>query len=248
MYKYIAKDVWIVMPAYNAEATLLQVYNKIPDILKENVILVDDCSQDRTVEIAENLGIKVIKHEKNLGYGGNQKTCYAAALGYGAEVVVMIHPDNQYDPRVALIMAELIQMGNCDIVLGNRIRTRHEALTSGMPKWRYFLNRSSTLVENLLLGQTIGDFHSGMRAYSSKSLRTIPYDRNSNDFGFDQQFLAQAVYFKFRIADIPIPARYEEVSSSISFRRSLRYAMVGFFSIFEYFLNKFTPVSTPRFK
>ena len=161
----------------------------------------------------------------NRGYGGNQKTCYAAALESGADFVVMIHPDNQYDARVAPVMVEMIRLGICDVILGNRIRTRREALDGGMPLWKYIINRLSTFSENLVLGQSLGDFHSGFRAYSRSVLASIPFDANSDDFAFDQEFLMQAVHFNFRIGDVPVPVRYMKEASSISFRRSVRYGM-----------------------
>jgi glycosyltransferase involved in cell wall biosynthesis len=239
---------WIVMPAYNAAKTLERTFKDLPTDLQSRVILVDDCSRDATVEVAKKLGIHVVSHEKNQGYGGNQITCYKTALELGAEVVVMVHPDNQYDARVVGIMSDLIELGNCDVVLGNRIRTRREALSGGMPKWRYFLNRSSTLVENLLLGQTIGDFHSGMRAYSRNVLETVPFHRNNLGFTFDQEFLVESVYFKFRIADVPIPAKYEIDSSSISISNSIKYGIGGMKAIILYFLAKGKIYVNPMFR
>lgn len=236
------------MPAFNAAKTLELTFRDLPLELQSRVILVDDASSDETVSIATALGIKTIQHSVNKGYGGNQKTCYEAAISLGARVVIMVHPDHQYDPRVVGVMSDLIEFGNCDIVLGNRIRTRREALNGGMPKWRYFLNRSSTFVENLLLGQTIGDFHSGLRAYSSEVLKTIPFKRNSDAFAFDQEMLVEAVAFKFRIADIPIPAKYEKNSSSISVLASLKYGLGGLAVIIKYFLNKFKLLEDARFK
>lgn len=241
-------NTWVVMPAYNAAKTLERTFRDLPSDLQNHVILVDDCSQDATVEVASKLGIHVVSHTKNQGYGGNQITCYKTALDLGAEVVVMVHPDNQYDARVAGIMSDLIELGNCDVVLGNRIRTRREALSGGMPKWRYFLNRSSTLVENLLLGQTIGDFHSGMRAYSRKVLETVPFHRNNLGFTFDQEFLVQSVYFKFRIADVPIPTKYEADSSSISIFNSMKYGIGGLRAVVLYFLAKVKVHVSPIFK
>lgn len=240
--------IWIVMPAYNAEATVRQTFEDIPDPLKGNVLLVDDGSKDETVEIAESLGIEVIRHEQNRGYGGNQKTCYAAALARGADIVIMLHPDYQYDSRVSLIMAELIQFDICDMVLGNRIRTRQEALRGGMPKWKYFINRLSTFFENFILGQSIGDFHSGFRAYSRELLETIPFHENSEDFAFDQQFLVQAVAYGFRIGDVPVPVRYMDEASSINFRRSVRYGVGGLGAIGTYFLYKFGLSRDAKFK
>lgn len=238
---------WIVMPAYNAEATLEHTFHDLPRQLQKNVILVDDGSSDHTVEIARRLGVVVIEHDKNRGYGGNQKTCYRAALERGAEVVIMVHPDYQYDSRVSLIMAELINFGICDMVLGNRIRTRHEALKGGMPKWKYFVNRSSTLLENLILGQSIGDFHSGFRAYSRELLETIPFEHNSDDFAFDQEFLVQAVAYGFRIGDVPVPVRYMDESSSIGFRRSVRYGLGGLAAIATFYMTKAHLSNDPKF-
>lgn len=231
-------NVWVVMPAYNAAETVERTYWDIPEEIRHHVILVDDCSQDDTKQVAESLGIEVIRHERNRGYGGNQKTCYAAALERGAEIVVMIHPDYQYDARVALIMAEIIGLGTCDMVLGNRIRTRREALDGGMPRWKYFINRTSTFGENLVLGQSIGDFHSGLRAYSREVLQTIPFEANSEDFAFDQEMLVQAVAYGFRLGDIPVPVRYMKEASSINFRRSLRYGVGGLGAIGSYWLHK----------
>ena len=242
------KNIWIVMPAYNAAATVKQTFDDIPDVLKGQVILVDDGSKDDTIQIARSLGIEVIVHEKNRGYGGNQKTCYRAALNHGADVVIMLHPDYQYDSRVSLIMAELIQFDICDMVLGNRIRTRREALTGGMPKWKYFINRLSTFMENFILGQSIGDFHSGFRAYSRELLETIPFEANSEDFAFDQQFLVQAVAYGFRMGDVPVPVRYMDEASSINFSRSVRYGVGGLGAIGTYFLCKFGLYRDAKFK
>lgn len=238
---------WIVMPAYNAAATVAQTFADIPDVLKKRVILVDDGSRDGTVDIARGLGIEVIVHPENRGYGGNQKTCYAAALERGADIVIMLHPDYQYDSRVSLVMAELIRFGICDMVLGNRIRTRHEALAGGMPRWKYLINRASTFLENFVLGQSIGDFHSGFRAYSRRILETVPFRENSDDFAFDQQFLVQAVAYGFRIGDVPVPVRYMKEASSISFRRSLRYGFGGLGAIGSYWLCKWGVSRDPKF-
>lgn len=209
--------------------------------------MVDDYSSDNTADLASDLGVRVIRHHKNLGYGANQKTCYAAALESDAEVVVMLHPDYQYDSRVVLIMVELIQLGICDIVLGNRIRTRKEALEGGMPKWKYFINRASTFFENFILGQTLGDFHSGLRAYSKEVLKTIPFELNSNSFAFDQQFLVQAVNFEFKIGDIPVPVRYFPEASSINFKKSLIYGFGALEILLKYFLFKFNFINDKRF-
>lgn len=235
------------MPAYNAERTLERTYFDVPQRLRNQVLLVDDSSTDRTVEVARALGLEVIQHDRNLGYGANQKTCYRAALERGADVVVMLHPDFQYDARVVELMAELIYLGTVDFVLGNRIRTRAEALSGGMPKWKYFLNRTSTFAENLILGQSIGDFHSGLRAYSRELLLTIPFNGNSNDFSFDQEMIVQAVSFKFRIGDIPVPVRYMDEASSIGLKRSIRYGFGGLGAIAAQRLHRMRLRHDPRF-
>jgi glycosyltransferase involved in cell wall biosynthesis len=213
------------MPAFNAERTLEATYRDLPPGVVSEVILVDDASRDRTVEIARRLGITVLRHAVNAGYGANQKTCYREALGRGADVVVMVHPDYQYDARVIGAMVTFLRLGTCDVVLGSRIRTRREALEGGMPRWKYVANRALTLVENVALGQNVGDFHTGLRAYTREVLETIPFERNSDDFVFDTQFLVQAVHFGFRIGDVPVPARYFAEASSIDFRRSVRYGV-----------------------
>lgn len=212
-----------VMPAYNAASTLERTVADIPSGSVDEIILVDDCSKDDTVAIARRLGLTVIPHEKNRGYGGNQKTCYTRALESGADFVVMIHPDYQYDARVIPAAIDILRLGICDVMLGSRIRTRLEALEGGMPGWKYIANRCLTITENVALGQNLGDFHSGFRAYSRKVLETIPWRNNSEDFVFDSQFLAQAVYFGFKLGDLPVPVRYFDEASSINFRRSVTY-------------------------
>jgi glycosyltransferase involved in cell wall biosynthesis len=213
----------VVMPAYNAELTLERTVADIPEGSVDEVILVDDCSKDRTVEVARSLGITVIPHEKNTGYGGNQKTCYREALARGADVVVMVHPDYQYDPRLVPFFTGYVTTGVCDVMLGSRVRTRAETIGAGMPIWKYVANRCLTIVENVALGQNLGDFHSGFRVYSRKVLETIPFERNSDGFVFDSEFLAQAAWFGFRIGDAPIPCRYFDEASSIRFASSVVY-------------------------
>lgn len=215
----------VVMPAYNAEKTLEKTVCDIPRESASEIIVVDDCSKDGTVALARRLGLNVITHETNKGYGGNQKTCYHEALKRDADIVVMIHPDYQYDARLTDVMAKLIQLGVCDVVLGNRVRTRWEALAGGMPWWKYLANRLLSGLENTVTGQNLGEWHSGLRAYSRKTLETIPWERNSDDFVFDQQFLYQTAAFHFRIGDIPVPARYFPEASSINFRRSVVYGV-----------------------
>lgn len=237
-----------VMPAYNAAATIERTVADIPPGSVDQIILVDDCSRDNTVEVAQRLGLTVIRHEKNLGYGGNQKTCYRHALDAGADYVVMIHPDYQYDSRVIPVAVEIIRLGICDMVMGSRIRTRAEALAGGMPKYKYVANRALTFLENVLLGQNLGDFHSGFRAYRREVLETVPYERNSNDFVFDSQFLAQAVYFGFKLGDIPVPVRYFDEASSINFRRSVSYGLSTLGVLGSYWMNRLRLAHSPLFQ
>lgn len=241
-------NVWIVMPAYNAAKTVERTYFDIPEELRRNVLLVDDCSTDDTVEVAKGLGIEVVRHETNKGYGGNQKTCYRTALDAGADIVIMLHPDYQYDARMCDVMVKIIELGTCDMVLGNRIRSRGEALAGGMPKWKYVINRLSTFGENFFLGQGIGDFHSGFRAYSRELLEAIPFEGNDDDFAFDQEFLVQAVAGNFKIGDVPVPVRYFEEASSINFKRSFKYGLSGFAAVMRFLLHRGGVVSDTRFQ
>lgn len=227
----------VVMPAYNAESTLRQTVADLPVDAVDEVILVDDGSKDRTVEVARELGLTVIVHENNLGYGGNQKTCYREALARQADYVVMVHPDYQYDSRVVAAAVEFLRLGICDVVLGSRIRTRRETLEGGMPVYKYLANRLLTITENVLLGQNLGDFHTGFRAYRREVLETIPFEKNSNDFVFDSQFLAQAVSFGFKLGDIPVPVRYFPEASSINFRRSCRYGLLTLKVMCDYWMH-----------
>ena len=226
------------MPAYNAASTLERTIEDIPEGSCDHIVLVDDCSRDNTVEVARSLGLEVIEHEKNTGYGGNQKTCYQRAKELNADYVVMIHPDYQYDARVIGAAVELIRLGNCDVILGNRIRTRREALAGGMPTWKYIANRCLTITENIALGQNLGDFHSGFRAYSRAVLDAVPYERNSDDFVFDSQFLAQSVYFGFKLGDIPVPVRYFAEASSINFSRSTKYGLTTLQVLAQFWLHR----------
>mgnify|MGYP001767452410 CR=1 FL=1 len=215
----------VVMPAYNAAQTLPQTLADIPAELHQNVILVDDCSRDNTVQVAQGFGIKTIKHDVNKGYGGNQKTCYREALKAGADIVIMLHPDYQYNPKVIPHLAGIIDNGICDMMLGNRIRTRRETLSGGMPFYKYVSNRFLSLVCNVVTGENLGEWHSGMRAYSRKVLETVPWENNTDDFAFDMQFLVQASHLGFRIGDIPVETKYFEEASSINFSRSLKYGL-----------------------
>jgi len=227
-----------VLPAYNAERTLAATLADFPPGCVDEVLLVDDGSTDNTVAIAREMGLTVIAHPENRGYGGNQKTCYKYALEHGADVVVMIHPDYQYDARVIPHAVGLIELGICDVVLGSRIRSRQEALRCGMPWWKYFSNRFLTFVENVALGQNLGDFHSGFRVYRRSVLETIPFERNSDDFVFDTQFLTQAVHFGFRLGDLPVPVRYFAEASSINFRRSTVYGVRTLGTMARFWLHR----------
>ena len=227
-----------VMPAYNAEETLEKTYRDIPTGAVDEVILVDDASKDNTVEIARRLGLTVIVHEQNKGYGGNQKTCYKQALERGADVIVMVHPDYQYDSRLVLYLIQPVKDDLYDVMLGTRIRTRREALAGGMPLYKYLANRFLTLVENVVLGQNLSEFHTGYRVFSRRVLETIPYELNSNDFVFDSQMLVQAAAMNFRIGEFPVPVRYFEGASSINFRRSMKYGFGTLFAVCHYIMQK----------
>lgn len=235
------------MPAYNAATTLERTFLDIPSGTVDQIILVDDGSHDNTVEIANRLGITVIRHERNEGYGGNQKTCYREALAQGADVVVMLHPDYQYDSRLIPFFLGYLNLGICDVMLGNRIRTRHEALKGGMPLYKYVSNRALTILENVVLGQNLGDFHSGFRVYRREVLERIPLERNSNDFAFDSELLAQAAYLGFRIGDAPVPVRYFAEASSIDFRRSVLYGLKTLWVLLKYVLQRWRIIHCPLF-
>jgi glycosyltransferase involved in cell wall biosynthesis len=243
----VTPKVVVVMPAYNAEKTLAATVADMPVGSVDEVILVDDGSKDNTVAVARDMGLTVIVHEQNQGYGGNQKTCYKTALEHGADVVVMIHPDYQYDSRVIPHAVGFIELGICDVVLGNRVRSRMDALKGGMPVYKYLSNRFLTTFENFMLGQNLGDFHSGFRVYSRQVLETIPYEKNSNDFVFDTHFLVQAVRLGFRVGDIPIPTRYFAEASSINFRRSVKYGIQTVWALGQYWLDRLRLRRSPLF-
>ncbi|MBI2915465.1 MAG: glycosyltransferase family 2 protein [Elusimicrobia bacterium] len=236
------------MPAYNAAKTIGATFQSIPQDLDTKVIVVDDASQDETVSIAKALGLEVIERNQNGGYGANQKTCYLHALKTDAEIIVMIHPDYQYDSRMIPALILPIQCGICDIMLGNRIRSRRDALEGGMPLYKYVANRILTILENFLLGQNLGEFHSGMRAYRREVLEKIPWQNNSDEFVFDQQFLIQSTYFKFRMGDVPVPARYFPEASSIQFWRSCRYGLETLWTLFLFILVKWCLIRTKIFR
>jgi glycosyltransferase involved in cell wall biosynthesis len=239
--------VMAVMPAYNAAATLERTVADIPAGSVDEILLVDDGSRDNTVELARRLGLRVIEHPENRGYGANQKTCYTAALATNADIIVMIHPDYQYDSRVIPHLVGFIELDICDVMLGSRIRTRGEALVGGMPIWKYLANRTLTIVENMALGQNLGDFHSGLRAYRREVLQTIPFLANSDDFVFDTQFLVQCVHYGFRLGDVPVSVRYFEEASSINFRRSTRYGLATLNVLVQYWRRRLRLGRVPLF-
>ena len=218
------RKIVVVMPAYNAEQTLVQTYEEIPREVVDEVILVDDSSSDATARVARELGITVHVHPRNRGYGGNQKTCYRLALECGADIVVMLHPDYQYTPRLVTAMASMIASGHFDLVLGSRILGTG-ALKGGMPLYKYVANRFLTAAENLLLDAKISEYHTGYRAFSRRVLTELPLEENSDDFVFDNQMLAQALFFGFSIGEISCPTRYFAEASSIDFRRSCVYGL-----------------------
>jgi glycosyltransferase involved in cell wall biosynthesis len=228
----------VVMPAYNAAATIEKTYNEIPFDIVDDVILTDDASNDNTVEIAKKIGIKhIFKHEKNKGYGGNQKTCYDAALKLNADIIIMIHPDYQYTPRLIRAMASLISEGVYDVVIGSRILGKG-ALNGGMPIYKYFFNRVLTFIQNILMGQKLSEYHSGYRAFKSTAITKTNYSNNSDDFVFDNQILGQIIYNGYEIAEITCPTRYEKDSSSINFSRSLKYGFGCLKTALLFFLAK----------
>jgi len=228
----------VVMPAYNAEKTLKKTHKDIPKGLVSKIILVDDGSHDKTIKIAEKLGIKTFVHPQNRGYGGNQKTCYTMALNEGADIVVMIHPDYQYDATLTEELVEPIIKGRFDIMLGSRIRTRKEALEGGMPAWKYFANRFLTITQNIILGQNLSEYHTGFRAFRKEVLKKVPFHRFSDDFVFDQEILISAIKKGYRVGEIAVPVRYFPDASSINFRRSVKYGLQTLFGLLKYILMR----------
>jgi glycosyltransferase involved in cell wall biosynthesis len=228
----------IVMPAYNAELTLEATVKALPPGCFDEILVGDDCSRDQTIAVAERLGLPVLKTEHNLGYGGNQKMLYRAALERGADIVVMLHPDNQYDASLVPHFVGFIERGVCDVILGNRIRTRREALRGGMPAWKYLFNRMLTIALNLAYGLNLGEFHSGFRVYRRQVLEKVAFEGNSDAFGFDAQFLAQSIWHGFVVADAPMPVRYFKEASSIGFWPSVRYGIDNLKAAAKYTLRR----------
>jgi glycosyltransferase involved in cell wall biosynthesis len=232
------KKIIVVLPAYNAGKTLEKTYHEIPFDIVDEVVIVDDCSNDETTLVAKELGIKhIIQHEKNKGYGGNQKTCYSAALNLGGDIIIMLHPDYQYTPKLIHSMAFLIANGVYPVVIGSRILGKG-ALKGGMPIYKYIANRGLTFLQNVLMNQKLSEYHSGFRAYDKSILEGINYNSNSDDFIFDNQFLAQIFYKGHEIAEITCPTKYFEEASSINFKRSLQYGIGVVKTSFQYFLAK----------
>ncbi|MBX7141859.1 MAG: glycosyltransferase family 2 protein [Chitinophagales bacterium] len=232
------KKIIVVLPAYNAARTLEQTYREIPLDLVDDVVLVDDASRDDTVELAKKIGIRhVIVHESNKGYGGNQKSCYDKAVELGGDIVIMLHPDYQYTPRLIPAMASIIANGIYPVVLGSRILGRG-AKKGGMPVYKYYFNRMLTFIQNLLIGEKLSEYHTGYRAFSGEVLQKINYRLNSNDFVFDNQMLSQIFMAGFEIAEVTCPTKYFEEASSINFRRSVKYGLGVLSTSVKHFLHK----------
>lgn len=240
------KKLVVVMPAYNAERTLRRTYDEIPHEIVDAVVLVDDASQDHTVKVASELAIKTIVHPQNLGYGGNQKTCYKTALGLGADIVIMLHPDYQYTPQLITAMASLLAQGLFDCVLGSRI-LGVGALKGGMPLYKYISNRFLTAVQNLLLAYKLSEYHTGYRGFTKEVLGALPLEGNSDNFIFDNQMLSQIIFGGYSIGEISCPTRYMPESSSINFNRSVTYGLGVLKTAFLFRLHKWGVIRSPLF-
>jgi len=231
------KKVLVVMPAYNAAQTLERTFQDIPFDVVDEVLLVDDASRDETLEVARRLGIRCFLHERNMGYGRNQKTCYTEALKTGADIVVMVHPDYQYSPKIIPALAGLVASSEYQVAIGSRI-LGGKARQGGMPPYKYVANRILTLIENLLLGAKLSEYHTGFRAFSRQVLESLPLWENSDDFVFDNEMLAQVIYFGFPIGEVSCPTRYFEEASSINFSRSVKYGLGVLATSVKFFLQK----------
>ena len=238
------RKIAVVLPAYNAEKTIQRTVDEIPLEIVDDIILTDDASSDDTSEIARKLGLHVIRHDENRGYGANQKTCYAAALSRGADIVVMLHPDYQYTPLLVTAMASMIAYDQYDCVLASRI-LGNGALTGGMPVYKYISNRVLTLIQNLLIGQKLSEYHTGYRAWSRAVIERLPLLSCSDDFVFDNQMIVQAVYFGFRIGEISCPTKYFDDASSINFRRSVVYGIGVLTTALQFLLKKWRLARPP---
>ena len=241
------KKIVVVLPAYNAAKTLEMTYNEIPFEFVDDVVLVDDASRDDTAEVAQRLGIRTIVHEENKGYGGNQKTCYRTALDMGADIVVMLHPDYQYTPRLLTAMAAMLAYGEFDAVLASRI-LGVGALEGGMPVYKYVANRFLTMAENILLGHKLSEYHTGYRGFTREVLEKLPLAENSDDFVFDNQMLAQVVWYGFRIGEISCPTKYFEEASSINFGRSVTYGLGVLKTALQFRLQRWGLMSSKIFR
>jgi glycosyltransferase involved in cell wall biosynthesis len=231
------KKIVVVMPAYQAESTLEKTYHDIPHDIVDDIILVDDASRDNTAAVAQKLGITTIIHEENTGYGGNQKTCYRQALKHRADIVVMLHPDYQYDPRLITSLASMIVSGVYDAVIGSRILGKG-ALKGGMPVYKYISNRFLTLVQNWMLRYKLSEYHTGYRAFSREILEKLPLSANSDDFLFDNEMMAQMIYFRYRLGEVSCPTRYLDDSSSVSFTNSVKYGLGVLWTCLRFVLQK----------
>ena len=231
------KHLTVVMPAYNAELTLKKTYDEIPHDIVDDIILTDDASQDRTAEVSRKLNIRTTIHSENKGYGGNQKTCYQEALNIGSDIVIMLHPDYQYTPKLITAMASAIAYGVFDVMIGSRI-LGNKALKGGMPLYKYVSNRFLTTAENLLIQQKLSEYHSGYRAFSAEVLESVPLLENSDDFVFDNEMLLQIMYFGFGVGEVSCPAKYFEEASSIGLSRSVIYGLGVLSTAMKYFLSK----------
>ncbi|MBW2334405.1 MAG: glycosyltransferase family 2 protein [Deltaproteobacteria bacterium] len=240
------KRIFVVLPAYNAERTLKQTYQEIPLDIVDSVLLVDDGSVDRTVSLAKRLGIETILHDRNYGYGRNQKTCYKDALRRNADIVIMVHPDYQYTPKLITAMASMIAFEVYDVVLGSRI-IGGRALKGGMPKYKYIANRFLTACENIILGSKLSEFHTGYRAFSREVLENLPLGNNSDDFVFDNEMLVQIIYFGYRIGEISCPTRYSTEASSIGLRKATKYGVGVLITTLKYLLHKLKLREDPLF-
>jgi len=240
------KKIVVVMPSYNAARTLARTVAEVPRDIVDEILLVDDASSDETVDLANELGLTVFVHEKNFGYGRNQKTCYREALNRGADIVVMVHPDYQYSPNLIVPMAGMIAYGEYDCVVGSRILGKG-ALQGGMPMYKYVANRFLTLFQNTLINFKLSEYHTGFRAFSREVLEALPLNENSDDFVFDNQMIAQAVMFGFHIGEISCPTKYFEEASSINFKRSVEYGLGVLITSISFAAHKMGIIHLPRF-
>jgi glycosyltransferase involved in cell wall biosynthesis len=231
------RRIGVVLPAYNAATTLARTLAELDREVIDEIVLVDDASTDQTVPVARELGLEPIRHELNVGYGGNQKTCYRRVLELGADIIVMVHPDYQYSPLLVPAMASMIAYGEYDLVLGSRILAQN-SVARGMPRYKYVANRALTFVENIFLRQKLSEYHTGLRAFSSTLLAGLPFERDSDDFVFDNQIIAQAISVGARIGEVSCPTRYEADSSSINLPRSIRYGLGVLRTCGQYQLHK----------